>query len=63
MPRCPLLPYLFLLCAEAFSSLISGAESMRCLNWCPRVTHLLFVDDSIIFSDIDSIYEGDPHDL
>ena len=47
--------YLFLLCMEAFSALISDASSRNLLNGvsicrgCPRVTHLFFADDSLLF--------------
>ncbi|KAF5464321.1 hypothetical protein F2P56_014405 [Juglans regia] len=52
---CPLSPYLFVLCAEALSLLLKQAEEQHlpkgvsvCHN-APRVSHLFFVDDSIIF--------------
>ena len=47
-------PYLFLLCVEAFSSMILGAKrnndlmGLRYSTKCPRVTHLFFADDSIV---------------
>ncbi|KAL0450060.1 UNVERIFIED_CONTAM: hypothetical protein Slati_1562400 [Sesamum latifolium] len=53
--RDPLSPYLFLLCAEAFSSMIRKAETEGALTGiavsrlAPRVSHLLFVDDTLIF--------------
>jgi hypothetical protein len=50
----PLSPYLFLLCAEGFSALITHAKEQGnligvkvCRN-APSVSHLLFVDDSFI---------------
>ena len=52
---CPLSPYLFLLCAEGLSSLIRKAQCDRSMlgvsyaRGAPRISHLFFVDDSIIF--------------
>ncbi|KAK3204645.1 hypothetical protein Dsin_018691 [Dipteronia sinensis] len=52
---CPLSPYLFLLCAEALSSLISFSENngkalgVRCCRGSPLVSHLFFADDSVMF--------------
>ncbi|KAK3218733.1 hypothetical protein Dsin_012703 [Dipteronia sinensis] len=51
-----LLPYLFLICAEGFSSLISQAVSMREIQGfqCSRngltISHLFFADDSLLFA-------------
>ena len=51
----PLSPYLFILCVEGLSSLITRAAQNRESNGisisrgCPQVSHLLFVDDSLIF--------------
>ena len=53
--RCPLSPYLFLLCAEGFSSLPNEAErwgnlmgfACRCTS--SLVSYLLFIDDSLVF--------------
>lgn len=70
----PISPYLFLLCADAFSTLIRKAErdnlisGARICFGAPRITHLFFADDSILFvkaklqecskiADIISIYE------
>jgi hypothetical protein len=50
----PLSPYLFLICAEGFSCLLHDAEvnrqmqGIKIYNEAPSVTHLLFVDDSLI---------------
>ena len=51
----PVSPYLFLMCAEGFSSLLkyyNGGtfdRSLRVSYRSPWVTHLLFADDSLIF--------------
>ncbi|KAL0417062.1 UNVERIFIED_CONTAM: hypothetical protein Slati_3538100 [Sesamum latifolium] len=51
----PLSPYLFLLCAEAFSSMIRKAEDeghiqgVSISKLASRVSHLLFADDTLIF--------------
>ncbi|KAL0355322.1 UNVERIFIED_CONTAM: putative mitochondrial protein [Sesamum radiatum] len=52
----PLSPYLFLFCTEAFSGMIRQAEEgaihgVRVCRNGPRVTHLLFADDTLIFCD------------
>lgn len=50
----PLSPYLFLICAEGFSSLLQHAEEnnmiqgIRICQGAPSVSHLLFADDSLI---------------
>ncbi|KAK4401671.1 putative mitochondrial protein [Sesamum angolense] len=55
-PRGPLSPYLFLLCTESFCSLIQRAESaarIQGISICrgaPCISHLLFADDTLIFS-------------
>lgn len=51
----PLSPYLFLLCAEGFTALLAKSEKEGRLNGvgicrsAPQVSHLLFVDDSLLF--------------
>uniref|UniRef100_A0A803PJ01 Reverse transcriptase domain-containing protein n=1 Tax=Cannabis sativa TaxID=3483 RepID=A0A803PJ01_CANSA len=51
----PLSPYLFLVCAEGLSSLLKHYEQNRWLNGCqvargaPRVSHMLFADDSYVY--------------
>ncbi|XP_060964883.1 uncharacterized protein LOC133033858 [Cannabis sativa] len=51
----PLSPYLFLLCAEGFSSLIRRFEARGALHGCrvcngaPIISHMLFADDCYIY--------------
>ncbi|KAL8100581.1 hypothetical protein AgCh_032729 [Apium graveolens] len=51
----PLSPYLFILCAEGLSSLISSYERRKLIHGCkvargaPVITHMLFADDSYIY--------------
>ncbi|XP_075665500.1 uncharacterized protein LOC142635183 [Castanea sativa] len=51
----PLSSYLFLLCTEAFSAFIADANNSHELSeisicrGCPKVTHLFFADDSLLF--------------
>ncbi|KAK9992106.1 hypothetical protein SO802_027091 [Lithocarpus litseifolius] len=53
--RDPLSPYLFLLCAEGLSALIKKSmdmgemEGITVCKGAPRLSHLFFADDSIIF--------------
>jgi hypothetical protein len=50
----PLSPYMFLICAEGLSSLLAHREEVRGMEGvrvninAPSVSHLLFVDDSLI---------------
>jgi hypothetical protein len=50
----PISPYLFLLCAEGFSALLSKAEDeglicgIKLAPSAPRINHLLFADDSLL---------------
>ena len=51
----PLSPYLFLLCAEGFTSLLAKAENdgkihgASICRGAPKVSNLLFADDSLLF--------------
>lgn len=51
----PLSPYLFLICAEGFTALLRKAERDKRLSGIsvcrggPRISHLLFADDSLLF--------------
>ncbi|KAH9663932.1 reverse transcriptase domain-containing protein [Citrus sinensis] len=52
---CPLSPYLFIMCAEVFSNMLVHAEHQNLVHGLRfskniSVTHLLFADDSLIFS-------------
>ena len=53
--RDPISPYLFLICAEGLSAMLKKEESeghikgVAVCRGAPRVSHLLFADDSIIF--------------
>ncbi|KAA3488137.1 reverse transcriptase [Gossypium australe] len=58
----PLSPYLFLICAESFSTLLEDAKHRGCMGGAPfgrgrfSINHLLFVDDCILFGD--ATHEG-----
>ncbi|CAA0840706.1 Uncharacterized mitochondrial protein AtMg01250 [Striga hermonthica] len=58
---CSLSPYLFILCAERLSATLKKAETngnlegLKCSRNCPPISHLLFVDDSIVFSKATSV--------
>lgn len=51
----PLSPYLFILCAESLSSLLTNALLRRSISGCkvarqsPIISHLFFADDSLLF--------------
>ncbi|KAK3217682.1 hypothetical protein Dsin_011652 [Dipteronia sinensis] len=53
--RCPLSPYLFLMCAESLSCLIKNSEKdgkllgFRCCRTSPLVSHLFFSDHKLLF--------------
>lgn len=51
---CPLSPYLFMMCAEVFSSLLVQAEEQNLIHGLrfrssTTISHLLFTDDSLVF--------------
>ncbi len=51
---CPLFPYLFIICPEAFSSLLMQDVQQKQIHGLSfkngmRISHLLFVDDSLVF--------------
>ena len=51
----PLSPYLFILCGEVLSGLCRRAQEsgimtgIRLTKQCPRINHLLFADDTMLF--------------
>jgi hypothetical protein len=51
----PLSPYLIILCADVFSSMISTKQDQSLINGlsiaqnAPKISHLFFADDSLIF--------------
>lgn len=52
----PLSPYLFIICADGFSALLSKADTDGCIkgielsHGAPRINHLFFTDDSLILT-------------
>ena len=57
----PLSPYLFLICAESLSAMLSQAERNGSLTGVPtskngpRINHLFFADDSLLFGKANSV--------
>lgn len=57
----PISPYLFLICAEGLSALIGKAEVKGIISGVPtspkgpKISHIFFVDDSIIFCKSNSV--------
>lgn len=55
----PISPYLFLICAEGFSTLLNAAEErgdlagVKICQAAPSINHLLFADDSLLLLKID----------
>jgi exonuclease III len=51
----PLSPYLFIICVDVFSSLITNAQNSKLIHGvkiapsAPEITHLFFADDSLMF--------------
>jgi hypothetical protein len=51
----PLFPYLFFICADVFSTLLTKAQQSKLIHGikiapgAPEITHLFFADDSLIF--------------
>lgn len=59
-PGCPLSPYIFILCTEVLSSIFYSYEranlfqGIRLNRYCPPISHLMFVDDVLIFGRVNS---------
>ncbi len=57
----PISPYLFLICSEVLSSLLNHAEQVGIITGIPtspkgpKLNHLFFVDDSLIFCKANSV--------
>ncbi|KAH9735375.1 reverse transcriptase domain-containing protein [Citrus sinensis] len=57
---CPLSPYLFIICAEVFLNLLMQAEKQKLIQGLKfsrnlSISHLLFADDSLVFSRASSV--------
>ena len=65
----PLSPYLFIICAEGLSSLIKQVERRGAIHGCricrgaPRISHLLFADDSFFFFRADAVESSTMHTI
>ncbi len=57
----PIFPYLFILCAESLSALLQRAENCGVITGVPtsprvpRLSHLFFADDSLLFCKSNSV--------
>lgn len=57
-PGDPLNPYLFLLCADGFSTILNEARELRLMRGVRikrstlSINHLFFADDSLLFGDV-----------